>query len=88
MSYILQVGMLLSDFTYHMSACPLCVRFACSVPGVASLSAAVGSALLSALKRFLSLGLSTISSLLDDLLLRELVEAWLIEETARGRSMG
>lgn len=59
---------------------------ASNVPGVASLSAAVGSALLSVLKRFLSLGDSNISSLFEDLLFRELVEAWLIEETARGRS--
>lgn len=28
------------------------------------------------------------SSLFEPLLLRELVEAWLIEETARGRSIG
>ena len=53
---------------------------------MASLSAAVGSALLSALNLFLSLGDSIISSLLDVLLLLELVLAWLMEETARGRS--
>lgn len=56
------------------------------VPGVASLSAIDGSALLSLLKRFLSLGDSIISSLFEALLFRELVEAWLMAETARGRS--
>lgn len=71
-----------------MSACLQRVAFIHNIPGVASFRAAVGSAWLSGLKRFLSLGLSIISSLFEPLLLRDPVEAWLIEVTGRGRSTG
>jgi hypothetical protein len=69
-----------------VSAKTLRIAHYASIPGVASLSALVGSALLSVLNFFLSLGDSIISSLFDDLLLRELVDAWLMEDTARGGS--
>lgn len=56
------------------------------IPGVASLNAFVGSAFDSAPNLLLSFALSVNSILFEPLLRRELVEAWLMEDTARGRS--